>query len=170
MSQKFSTEFIQTFDKAAAIAQAIKGKIVWFVLLGLLASAYLSYLLYTPESEFWWNICKAVLVFLPVLIWLLLIYLLTQIQQVPELVKVLSYQKDNAMSVVQDFVGGEKGFKFRNLFSLIRSVESQDGFDEVMEATAGITLLVNPFFMLLTFIAGVLIFALILVAILILLF
>lgn len=159
-------EVIEIVEKMAEITAAIQSKISWLVMLGLLASGYLAWLLYSPESANWWNGTKLFIVALPALIWTFIWYVLGQIKQAPEALESFKESAEKLSFSQQDV---QKQTGLRGLFRLIRYLYQHEGIEVVTEIIGSVTLLANPLFAIFALIMLVFLIVFILVAPLLLL-
>jgi len=127
----------------ADFAAGFQRRLAWFLGIAAMASAYLAWLLYSPESLWWWNLIKCGLVLTPTLVWLFIWQVLGEMREAPGL---------------------------RGLFSTLRAFREEDGLEVVLDTLGGVTLLANPVFAIFAFIMSVLLWIFILLAPFLLLF
>lgn len=159
-------EVIEIVEKMASITETIQSKISWLVMLGVLASAYLAWLLYSSDSANWWNGVKLFIVLLPALIWAFIWYVLGQIKQAPVALEAFKESAETLSFSQQDV---QKQTGLRGLFRLIRYLHQHQGVEVVTEIIGSVTLLANPLFAIFAGIMLVFLIVFILVAPLLLL-
>lgn len=135
-------EWIQSIANVASSAQR---KISYLLVVGLAASAYLAWELYTPAGALWWNIIKCGLVLLPGLIWVFVWSVLNQLKEAPELVANLVQQEDGVFNNLAS-LNLKQPDGLRSVFSSLREFRKEEGFGIVFETISGVALLANPFF------------------------
>ena len=157
----------------AEFADRAQNRLRWFVLVGGIACVALAITVFNPESTWWWNAFKVGVLMLPALIWVVVLWAFSQLTQAPELVSEL-------ITGDEDFIESQNRFSvnssagrpigLRSLFSAVRAFQQEEGFETVFDAISGISLIVNPFFALLAFLAMAVLFLFILIAPFIVLF
>jgi hypothetical protein len=106
---------------------------------------------------------------IPSLIWLLVLLVLKQLKETPDLVSQSLRSEDG---FVQGIKNGslEKPIGLRSLYSSVRAFRQEEGFEAIFDSIAGIGLIINPFFAVIAFLALALLFLFILIAPFVLLF
>ena len=137
-----------------------------------IASLYLAGLLFALESSIWWNTVKVIAVLIPAILWAFLWFMLAQLQSLPEHVKSLSVSNDtdpnNLLSGLQQTAKESRGI-FR-VIRLLWQVKSHEGMAAVIESVGGLGLLLNPLFLIVMGVTGIILLLFILLAILLLVF
>ena len=159
----------ELLEQIAEIADGTQQTIRYMVLAGVLATAYLGWKVYTPESALWWNLTKCGLLALPCLIWLFVWGVLSQLKQAPELVTELVSQEDGVFQNLSD-LSLDKKQGVRSLFSTLRAFKQEEGLELVFDTIGGITLLANPFFAILALLAALALIGIILIVPFVLIF
>lgn len=152
---------VSVAERVGSIADGIQAKLRWFVLIAGMASSLLAIMAFNIDGSWWWNAIKVGLLLLPSLIWLLILLVLNQLKQAPELVSEL-VNDDNGVFENMDSFSLKEPDGLRGLFSTVKAFRQEDGFDTVFDTIGGIGLIVNPFFALLAFISIVILFLFIL--------
>lgn len=156
-------------DQVAEIAAGIKRKLSYFVLLGLVATGYLGWLVYSPESATWWNVFKCSVLAMPALIWAFIWSVLAQLQQAPALVSQLVDDDDGLFANLEHLSLSEpQGLS--GVFNTLREFKQEDGLSVVFETLSGVGLLANPLFAILAFAASTVLFIFILVSLVLVIF
>lgn len=150
-------------DRIADIANSVQTKLNWFLGVGMLASATLVWELYSNESALWWNTVKCGLVVLPILVWVVVWLVLSQLREAPRLVAELANDDEGAFANLSDLNLKEPD-GLRSVYRTIREFRKEDGFDVVFDALGGIALIANPLFFIVAFLSIVLISMLIIIA------
>lgn len=156
-------------DRIGAIADGAQRKLRYFVFVGVLASSALAAIAFSIDSPWWWNTLKVGLLLLPAIIWCVVLLVLNQLKEAPELVSQLINDDDGLVENVQSFSLQEPD-GLRGLFSTVRAFRQEEGFDVVFDTISGVGLIINPFFAFLAFLAMSLLFLFILIAPFVLLF
>lgn len=156
-------------DQVAAIAAGIKRKLSYFVLFGLVATGYLAWSIYSPDSAAWWNALKCGALAIPALIWVFIWSVLAQLQQAPELVSQLMDDDDGLFANLEHLSLSEpQGLS--GVFNTLREFKQEDGLSVVFETLSGVGLLANPVFAIFAFAASTVLFIFILVALVLVIF
>lgn len=162
-------DIVALLERIAGIASSVKSKLIYALVLGALASAYLAWRLVSPESGLWWNLLKCGLIALPTLVWLFIWSVLGQLQQAPSLVAKLVQDDQGVFSGTNSLsLGSPKGLA--GVFGTLRAFRREDGLGVVFDAVGGISLLANPLFAFVALITLGLLFLLIFFALLVLIF
>jgi len=169
MEQSAKARVIALVSRIGEIAEGALAKITWFVIAGLVASAGLGWKLYSADSALWWNIVKCTLVILPALIWALVWFVLSQLRDAPKLVASLAEDDDGVFSNLDQFSLKEPS-GLRGVASSLNEFRKEDGLSVIFDTVGGITLIANPLFVLVAFLAMIILFLLILIAPIVLLF
>lgn len=159
----------ELLEQIAEIADGAQQTIRYLVIVGVLATAYLGWTLYTPDGALWWNVTKCGLLALPSLIWLFVWGVLSQLKQAPELVTDLVSQEDGLFQNLSG-LSIDKKQGVRSLFSTLKAFKQEEGLEVVFDTIGGVTLLANPFFAILAFFAAMALVAIILVVPFVLIF
>ena len=136
------------FEKIGSVAEGMRRKLGYFLLLGLAASIYIAFLAYSVDSFMWWNLIKCVAIMLPSSVLTCIWVILGQVRQAPE---VASNLLDDRSEILQ----GLTELEISNVTSLtgaygtLKTLRHQEGLEDVMEAISGVGLLINPLFALL---------------------
>lgn len=162
-------DITKLLERVSTIAAGAQRKITYLVVVGLAASAYLAWQLFNPESAVWWNAIKCGLVMLPVLVWCFIWYVLSGLQEAPQLVSKIAQQEDGVLSNLQN-LSLKQPDGLRGLFSTFRTFRQEQGFSVVLDTIGGVTLLANPVFAAFAFLCAALILLLIIIAPVVLIF
>lgn len=156
-------------QRIGSIADSLHNKLRYFVLLGALACALLAFAAFDIDSSWWWNALKVIAFMVPALIWFLVILVLKQLIETPELVSQSLHREDG---LVQSMKSGslQKPSGLRGLYSSVRAFQQEEGFEAVFDSISGIGLIINPFFAFIAFFALAVLFLFILIAPFVLLF
>jgi len=143
-------EFEDLLSSTADIANSLKRKMGLFALVGLVASASLAWLLYSPDSSLTWNFFKCALVLLPAIVICFVWHTLGNVVDAPNQLSDLADEEGllNDLKTLKL----QKPKSFRGLVSTIRTIRNDEHLGSVIETVGGIALLVNPFFLLFSFI------------------
>ncbi len=156
-------EIAEFLDRLATFAAAVQKTLAWFLTLTGFASLLMAWQAYSPDASIAWNLLLCGLVLLPLLVWLLIWSLLSQLREAPEMVSDLA--EDNGLSIASLRAhAANKKPGLISLFSTIRELRNNDAFETVTDAVGSITLLANPLFMIVAFIMLVLLFLLLIIA------
>ena len=155
------------FEQIANVAQSAQRKVSYLLGVGVLATAYLGFELVTPESSFWWNIVKVLLVSIPVLIWWFVWSILGGLTKAPAAVAHLASGESELVPQLKSI---NKPGTLRGLFSAVRAFRREEGFGVLFEAVSGIGITANPLFAIMAFVALPLLLMLVLIAIVVLIF
>lgn len=169
MSASTKEKVIALVNRIGEIASKLLAKITWFVVAGLIASVGLAWELYSSDSALWWNIIKCGFVALPALIWAFVWFVLSQLRDAPELVANLAQDEDGVFSNLDEFSIKEPN-GLRGVFSTLSAFSKEDGLSVIFDTIGGITLIANPVFAIIAFVAMAILFLLILIAPFVLLF
>ena len=115
---------------------------------GVLACASLGLQMISYSDSTWWWVLLALMLGLPLLIWMLVWYSLSQLRQAPELVSTLAEQPNGVLSSLSD-MDSVRQEGLRGLYQTVRLFREQDGMDTVIDSIGGAAVLANPFFALL---------------------
>lgn len=160
---------IAVADRIGSIAESIHNKLRYFVVLGILASSVLAYYVFDGDSSWWWNTLKVGVLLAPAFIWLMVLLALRQLREAPELVSKLVNDDDGLFENINSFSLKEPS-GLKGLVSTVRAFRQEDGLGAVFDTISGVGLMVNPFFLFLSFFALVVLFMFILIAPFVLLF
>ena len=160
---------LSVVDRVADIAGGVKRKLSYFVFIGVAASAFLGWSVYSQESALWWNLAKCGALALPALVWIFVWSVLAQLQEAPVLVASLIEDDDGLFSNVQNLSLSEPN-GLSGVFSTIREFRQEDGLSVVFETLSGVSLLANPLFAIFAFVNWAILFTLIIIALLLLIF
>lgn len=147
-------DILDSFERIARIAEGAQRWVLYLVLFGLLVSAYLAWSAYSANSALWWNIVKCSLLMLPALLWLFIYSILTELREAPATVAGLVNGEDGVLQNLSEF-SFSKPQSLSGVFSIVRAFRRQEGLGVLFEAVSGITLIANPFFAVLAFLAFV---------------
>ena len=156
-------------DRIAAIARGTERKISYLVAGGFAASLYLAWELYSVDSALWWNAIKCGLVLLPALIWVFVWFVLRQLGDAPEAVSRMATAEDGLVANVK-MLTEERPKGLRGVFRTLRVIQQEEAFSVVFDTIGGITLLANPIFALVAFIAAAILLLLFIIAVLLIVF
>jgi len=156
-------EVSEFFARLGEFAETVQRRLGWFLLIGLGITILLALRLYTPGAALWWNVVKCGMVFLPILIWGVVWSLLSQIREAPEMVSSMAEEHQFSFSHLRAQAAGRKPGLI-SLFTTLRELRNNEAFDVFTDAIGSVTLLANPFFMILSFIMLVALITLVLVA------
>ena len=154
---------IKVVDRVAEIAAGVKRKLGYFVFVGVVASGFLSWLVYSAEAELWWNGLKAALIFIPAVVWMFIWSVLNQLQDAPVLVSQLVADDEGLFSNFDELSLSEPN-GLSGVFSTLRAFRKEDGLEVVFDTLGGVTLLANPLFAIFAFANWVILFMLTMVA------
>ena len=146
-------EVVELVQRIADIAGATQKSVSYLVMVGVLASGYLAWELYTPGGMWWWNVIKCSLIMLPALLWIFVWVVLNQLQDAPNLVAELVQQEDDVLNNPHSH-GFSQPNGLRSLFGTLREFRKEDGLSIMFDTIGGVTLLANPLFALLAFVAA----------------
>ena len=167
--EKAQQQVIAVVKRIALIAGKCQAVLSYVLVVGLLATSYLVWCSYSSESELWWNIVKGALLSLPVLILGFAWTILGGLSEMPDAVGKLNQDTRTAFSGMKEVkVREPKGL--RGMFSVLNNFRKEDSLAPVLDTVGGITLMLNPFFIFVIFVALVVEFLLALSAFLIVLF
>ena len=158
-------EFLQG---VADVAEGVKRKLGWFLLVGLIASSSLAVQAYSPSSALWWNAIKCGLLMLPALLIAYIWNALGQLQEAPELAANLASSDDGLLGTLQSS-GLSRKSAVTGLFGTLRTLRKEEGLGVVMDTIGNVTLLANPLVALIAFIMIVVLILMIMIAPLLLL-
>ncbi|GGZ98258.1 hypothetical protein GCM10008090_03330 [Arenicella chitinivorans] len=160
---------VRIVERIGSVAEGLLRKVSWFVGFGVLASVYLAWLVYSPESAWWWNAIKCVIVCLPALLWSFIWFVLSQLSEAPTQVAGLMDGDNQLVGHLKAMhLGERKGV--RGLFSTLNAVRNEEAFSAVFDTIGGVTLLANPLFAFIALVTGLLLLLLVLIAALFLVF
>jgi len=162
------SEIVDFLESLAAVAKGVQLKITWLLVAGLLAGAGLAWQVYSVDSALWWNITKCTLILLPALVWSFIWFVVGQLREAPNLAVSLASQDDGLLANIQNSNFNQK-VGVRSLFSSLRAFRREEGLEVVVDTIGSVTLLANPFFVLLAFVMMVLMILLIIISPLVLL-
>jgi len=162
------SEIVDFLESLAAVAKGVQRKITWLLVAGLLAGAGLAWQVYSVDSALWWNITKCTLILLPALVWSFIWFVVGQLREAPNLAVSLASQDDGLLANIQNSNFNQK-VGVRSLFSSLRAFRREEGLEVVVDTIGSVTLLANPFFVLLAFVMMVLMILLIIISPLVLL-
>jgi len=145
------------------IAAGVQSKLRWFLAIGFIATLILLWQAYTPDGALWWNITKCGLISMPVLILGFVWSVLNQLREAPSLVAELT-SDDKGLFANFDELSIREPNGLRGVFSTVAAFRREDGLSVVFDTIGGISLIANPVFALLAFIAMGLLLMLILIA------
>lgn len=160
---------IKVSNRIGGIADSVQRKLKVFVFVGVVASAILAFKVFNIDAVWWWNIVKLSVVFLPALVWLMVLFVLNQLSEAPDLVSTLINDDDGLFENINSFSVKEPN-GLRGLVSTLRAFRQEEGFETVFDTISGIGLMVNPVFALFAFFTLAILFMFILIAPLVLLF
>ncbi len=162
-------KLISLVNRIGEIATGVQSKLTWFLGLGVVATLALAWKFYSVDSALWWNIVKCGFVSLPALIWGFVWLVLNQLSEAPALVAELASADDGVFSNLDELSIREPN-GLRGVFSTLAAFQREDGLEVVFETIGGVSLIANPLFAIVAFIAMVILGMLILIAPLVLLF
>lgn len=168
--QETFDQLLQVSRQVAGIAQSIHRKIILYVILGAVGSGALVWQFYAVDNALWHNVILIVLLFLPALIWLIFLSLLSQVTDLPEQISEVVEQRAELGVISQQFTTQQKSEGLRALLSMFRRLKASGLLEEVLGATASLSLLANPLFLILLFISAIFLLLFSLAGVLMLLF
>jgi hypothetical protein len=158
-----SNRVIAVAERIGIIAESLHNKLRFFVLLGAGACMLLAFTAFDIDSPWWWNSVKVGMFMIPSFIWLLVLLVLKQLKETPELV---SESLGGDDGLVQDLksVSLDSPVGLRSLYSSVRAFRQEEGFEAVFDSISGIGLIINPLFAFIAFFAMAILFLFILIA------
>lgn len=162
-------KLLSVADRIGAIADGAQRKLRYLVLIGTIASMSLATIAFSMDSPWWWNCLKVGLLLLPAFVWCVVLLVLNQLKEAPELVSQLVNDDNGLVENIQNFSLKEPD-GLRGLFSTVRAFRQEEGFDVVFDTISGVGLIINPFFAFLAFFAMAILFVFILIAPFVMLF
>lgn len=167
--EKAQQQFILVVKRIAMIAGSTQTVLSYFLGVGCLATVYLVWLSYSPESAIWWAVLKGVLLVWPVLVLAFAWSVLGQLSEVPESAAKLNQDTRAAYSGMKEIkVREPKGL--RGMFSVLNTFRREGSYDVIFDTVGGISLLLNPFFLFVIVLAAVLVILLSFTSLLIVVF
>lgn len=161
--QNLQQEFAEILVSSANVADKMKSKVAIFALIGLLASGFVAWLLYSPDSNLVWNIIKCGVVLLPALVTCFIWQTLANIVEAPDQFSNLIRDDEGIVSNLKS-LSVNKPNSFRGLVSTIRSIRNEESLGEIMNAVSGVIILANPLFLFFAFISITILLLLIIIA------
>ncbi|MBT8116037.1 MAG: hypothetical protein KJP04_11670, partial [Arenicella sp.] len=119
-------QYSRRIEQVAEIARSAQRSIIYLLLTGLAASAYIIWNLYSPNAPTWWNIVISAVVLFPALIWSLVWVVLQQLQSAPRLVTQLALQPDGVLNNLDEFSVKKQG-GLRGVFNTLKAFREQEG-------------------------------------------
>jgi hypothetical protein len=150
-------------ERIGSIADSTQRKCRYFVLIGAVASAVLAFYAFSIDSLWWWNALKMGVLLLPAIIWCVVLLVLNQLKEAPELISQLVNDDSGLVENIHNFSLKEPD-GLRGLFSTVKAFKQEEGFEVVFDTISGIGLIINPFFAFLAFLAMTILFLFILIA------
>jgi len=143
---------VSAFEGVASVASGLQRWLSYFLLFSVSASVFLAFQAYSVDSALWWNMVKCIAICLPAIILLIVWHVLGQLGDSPETVKTVIEDKDR---VFQHFSGMnfDEAKSTKGAYRTLKTLAQQDGLEEVMETVSGITLLINPVFVVFSVLA-----------------
>lgn len=169
MVKNILQELEERLNSASSIAISLKSKVGLFAIAGLLASASIAWLFYSPDSSLWWNIIKCGLVLFPALMICFIWKILANFAEAPQQLSELTNAESGLISNVQT-LSVNKPEGFRGLVSTVRAIRNDENLSDILEAVGSIALLANPFFLVVAFFCVTILSLLIIVAPFVLIF
>lgn len=160
---------LNTFDRVGSIAASVQRKLLYILVVGVIASIYLVVTLYSTESAMWWNIVKSGVVVLPVIICFYVYWVLGDLSGAPVLVRELA-DGDDGLLVRLKQLNVTQTNGLLGLVKLLRAIRREQGLADIFDVVSGMALVANPLFMVIAFLALIGLFAMILIAPMVLLF
>lgn len=162
-------ELEEVLDSAAGVAGSLQRKVSVFAGIGLLASASIAWLLYSPESSLGWNLVKCGLVFLPALVICFIWQILANFADAPQQLAELTSGDEGLIHDIQS-LSLNKPEGFRGLISMVRAIRNEESLSSIIEVVGSIALLANPLFLLIVFISVAILLLLIIITPFVLIF
>lgn len=160
---------VSVIKKVSSIAGATQKGLSYVLGVGGLATAYLVWLWYSPQSDLWVNIFKCALLTWPALVLGFAWTVLGQLSEVPESAAKLNQDTRTAYAGIKEVKLREpKGL--RGMFSVLNSFRREGSLGVVFDTVGGISLLLNPFFLFVISLSFVFVLLLSLTAVLFALF
>ena len=143
--------------KIASIAHSMETKVCYFLCTSTLAACFIAWHWLDFNHISFGFIAKSLLLFIPILFWLLLWLLLKQLTGLPEQVMELKSLAKNSMTTVADIKQGTASKKniFSNLFKLAMTLREPEVLETILLCTKGTGLIINPLALLTLFIAAI---------------
>lgn len=154
---------LNVINRIAKIAASLQKKLVILIAVGAVATSILAFKAFDMDSVWWWNVLKMSILFFPALIWAGVIWVLNQLQEAPEIVSSL-LKKDSQVLASASNVNIKKPTGLIGLITTIRSIKNHEGLEFVFDAIAGVGLLVNPVFAVVSFFSLIVLFFFIVIA------
>ena len=162
-------DIIEFFEHISTVAKSAQRKLSYLLVIGLLATAYLGYEVVSAASPLWWNGLKIMLLATPALIWLFVWSVLDGLTQAPATIANLASDEAGVVPELQALSIKKPG-TVRGIFSAVRAFHREDGFSVLFDTIGGISMIANPLFAILAFLALPLLIVLILIAVVLLIF
>ena len=162
------SELCEFLEGVADVAEGVKRKLGWFLLIGLIDSGALALQAYSSSSALWWNVVKCGLVMLPSLMIAIIWNALGQLQEAPQLAASLASRDDGLIGTLQSSGLSSKSGVV-GLFGTLRAFRKEEGLGVVLDTVGNVTLLANPLIALLSFLMIVVLILMIMIAPLLLL-
>lgn len=159
---ELSQEFKEVLLAIARLAGNLNRKLSIFALVGLIASGYIVCLIYSSEMNLVWNFMICGLVLLPISIIVIVWRTLANLSDAPSHLSTLFNKNRRITSTLKSVRENPKNI--RGLISTIRIIRNQEGLEESFSSIGGVTLLINPLFLLITFLSIVTVSILIILA------
>jgi len=138
-------DIIDFFDRIAIIAESVQRKVVYLLVIGVLATGYLAFELVSATSPLWWNMLKVTLVAVPALIWIFVWSVLGALTEAPGTIAKLADEQTGLIPELNSISVNKPG-TLRGVFSAVRVFRKEDGFGVLFDAVGGIATIANPFF------------------------
>ena len=154
------------FDRIGAIAETVFKRVRILLLFALVSTIYLASNLYAPESPWWWNLTKCLAPVFPVLVWGLVLALLNQIKQAPDVARELISDDDGILHNLAD-LDLKQVSSLRGAYTTLKRIRGEESLGEVMDTVSGVGILLNPLFLILALLTFFGLFGLIFTALLV---
>lgn len=143
---KAQRQLITVVKRIASIAGATQHALSYFLGVGGVATLYLIWQAYSPESGLWWNGLKCVLLVWPALLLVFVWIVLGDLSDVPESVAKLNQDTRTAYSGMKDVkIREPKGL--RGMFRVLNTFRREGSLSVIFDTVGGVSLLLNPLFL-----------------------
>ena len=159
----------ELFENVAKVAENVQRKLSYLLVFGVFATAYLGYELVSASMPLWWNIVKVVLVALPLLIWFFVWMVLGDLVQAPGTIAELASNESDLVPKLKS-LNENRPKNLTGMFSAIRTLHDDEDLGVLFSSVASISIIANPLFAILAFIALPILLLVVLVAFIFLIF
>ena len=157
------SESIELLERCASIANKFKSLVSFLAIPGFFASVLVAWLCYSSDSTLAWNLLKCTFVFVPELVICFVWLTLAQVVEAPEIAAKLADKEEGVVPNIKN-VKTQSPKGVRGFIGALNTLRKTEGLMEVFDVIGGVTLIVNPIFLVTAFVSALVLLLFMLIA------